>query len=264
MKIKGSVALITGGGRGIGEVCAKQLAKAGAKVSICDLIQEGIDRVVKDIKDAGGEAIGVKGNVVSEEDQTRFVKQTIDAFGKLNILIPSAGIIRDGTVVTTDKETGKVVKKMSLDQWKSVIDINLTGTFLSIRDAIEAMVNGGWEGVIFVVSSINKIGQIGQLNYASTKVADALMPKILVGEFMLRNIKNIRVVGIAPGYVGTPILKEMDQKVLDTILGDVHLGRLIEPEEIARLMIHCIENDAINATTIEITGGICFNKSIAK
>ena len=80
MKIKDSVALITGGGRGIGEVCAKQLAKAGAKVSICDLIQEGIDRVVKDIKDAGGEAIGVKGNVVSEEDQTRFVKQTIDAF----------------------------------------------------------------------------------------------------------------------------------------------------------------------------------------
>ena len=264
MKIKGSVALITGGGRGIGEVCAKQLAKAGAKVSICDLIQEGIDRVVKDIKDAGGEAIGVKGNVVSEEDQARFVKQTIDAFGKLNILIPSAGIIRDGTVVTTNKETGKVVKKMSLEQWKSVIDINLTGSFLSIRDAIEAMVNGGWEGVIFVISSINKIGQIGQLNYASTKVADALMPKILVGEFMLRNIKNIRVVGIAPGYVGTPILKEMDQKVLDTILGDVHLGRLIEPEEIARLVIHCIENDAINATTIEITGGICFNKSIAK
>jgi 3-oxoacyl-[acyl-carrier protein] reductase len=264
MKIKGSVALITGGGRGIGEVCAKQLARAGAKVSICDLIQEGIDRVVKEIRDAGGEAIGVKGNVISEEDQARFVEQTIDAFGKLNILIPSAGIIRDGTVVTTDKETGKVVKKMSLDQWKSVIDINLTGTFLSIRDAIEAMVNGGWEGVIFVISSINKIGQIGQLNYASTKVADALMPKILVGEFMLRNIKNIRVVGIAPGYVGTPILKEMDQKVLDTILGDVHLGRLIEPEEIARLMIHCIENDAINATTIEITGGICFNKSIAK
>ena len=116
MEIKDSVALITGGGRGIGEVCAKELAKAGAKVSICDLEQEGIDRVVKEIKEAGGEAIGVYGNVVSEEDQKRFFIETIDAFGKLNILIPSAGIIRDGTVVSTDKETGKVVKKMSLEQ----------------------------------------------------------------------------------------------------------------------------------------------------
>ena len=264
MEVKGSVALITGGGRGIGEVCAKELAKAGVKVSICDLLQDGIDRVVEEIKDAGGEAIGVQGNVVSEEGQAKFIRETIEAFGKLNILIPSAGIIRDGTVVTTDKETGKVVAKMGLEQWQSVIDVNLTGTFLSIRDAIEAMVNGGWQGIIFVISSINKIGQIGQLNYSSTKVADALMPKILVGEFMLRNIRNIRVVGIAPGYVGTPILKEMDQKVLNTILKDVHLGRLIEPEEIAGLIIHCIENDAINATTYEITGGVCFTKSIAK
>jgi 3-oxoacyl-[acyl-carrier protein] reductase len=126
------------------------------------------------------------------------------------------------------------------------------------------MVNGGWGGIIFIISSINKVGQIGQLNYSSTKIADALMPKILVGEFMLRKIKNIRVIGIAPGYVGTAILKNMDQKVLNAILKEVHLGRLVEPEEVAHLMIHCIQNDAINATTIEITGGVCYNKSIAK
>lgn len=264
MKIRDSVALITGGGSGIGEVCAKELAKRGAKISICDLLQEGIDRVVKEIKDQGGEAIGVQGNVVSEKDQAQFIQKTIGAFGRLNILIPCAGIIRDGTVVTTDKETGKVIKKMSLDDWQSVIDVNLTGTFLSVREAIEAMVNGGWGGIIFIISSINKVGQIGQLNYSSTKIADALMPKILVGEFMLRKIKNIRVIGIAPGYVGTAILKNMDQKVLNTILKDVHLGRLVEPEEVANLMIHCIQNDAINATTIEITGGVCYNKSIAK
>ena len=264
MEIKGSVALITGGGSGIGEVCAKELVRCGAKAAICDVSQESIDRVVKEIRNLGGEAIGVKGDVTRETDQAKFIEKTIEAFGRLNILIPCAGIIRDGTVVTTDKETGKVIKKMSLVDWQSVIDINLTGTFLSVRDAIEAMVNGGWEGIIFIISSINKVGQIGQLNYSSTKVADALMPKILVGEFMLRKIRNIRVVGIAPGYVGTPILKAMDQKVLETILKDVHLGRLVEPEEVVRLMIHCIENDAINATTYEITGGVCYNKSIAK
>jgi 3-oxoacyl-[acyl-carrier protein] reductase len=264
MDIKGAVALITGGGSGIGETCAKELAKAGAKIAVCDMVPNGIDRVVKEIKDAGGEAIGIQGNVADEQDQAKFIAETVAAFGKLNILIPCAGIIRDGTVVKTDRETGKVVKKMSLAAWQAVIDVNLTGTFLSVRDAVEAMVNGGWEGVIFVISSINKEGQVGQLNYSSTKAAVALMPKILVGEFMLRRIKNIRVVGIAPGYVNTPILKGMNQAALNAIIKDVHIERPIEPEEIADLIMHCIENDAITATTLEITGGVCYNRSIAK
>lgn len=264
MDLKGSVALITGAGSGIGEICAKELAKQGVKIALCDMNQKSINKIVSQIKDSGGQAIGLCGNVSIEEDQARFVKETIKAFGKLNILIPSAGIIRDGTIVTTDKETGKVIKKLSLSDWQSVIDVNLTGTFLSIRDSIESMVNGGWEGIIFVISSINKEGQIGQLNYSSTKAAIALMPKILVGEFMLRKIKNIRVVGIAPGYVGTPILINMNQDALNFILKDVHIARTIAPKEISDTIIHCIKNDAIDATTIEITGGICYNKSRAK
>ena len=264
MKIQDCVAIITGGGSGIGEKCAEHLAKAGAKVAVCDLAQEGIDRVINQIKVAGGEAIGIQGNVVSEEDQAKFVRETVAAFGKINVVVPCAGIIRDGTLVKTDKETGKVVQKMSLEQWKSVIDVNLTGTFLSIREATEAMVNGGWPGVIFVISSVNKVGQVGQLNYSSTKVANALMPKVLVGEFMLRRIKNIRVVGIAPGYVNTPILQGMNQDALNAIIKDIHIGRLVEPEEISNLIQHCIENEAINATTLEITGGLCYPKNIAK
>ena len=115
MQIKGSVALITGGGNGIGECCARQLSKAGAKIAICDIVPEQIDRVVKEIRSAGGEAIGIRGNVAKEADQARFIAETLQAFGKLNIVIPSAGIIRDGTVVTTDRDSGKVVRKMSLD-----------------------------------------------------------------------------------------------------------------------------------------------------
>jgi len=264
MVINNSVALITGGAGGIGEVTAKALAAAGAKVVICDCVQDQIDRVVSEIKGAGGEAIGVYGSVTSEEDQSRFVSEAINAFGKLNIMIPFAGIIRDGTVVTPDKETGKVSKKLSFDSWKSVIDVNLTGTFLAIRESVEAMVNGGWDGIVFAISSIGKEGQVGQINYSSTKIAVAYMPKILVGEFMLRRIKNIRSVGIAPGFVATSILKGMNQEALAGILKDVHLGRLIEPEEIARLIMHCIENDAINGTTFEITGGLCYSKARAK
>ena len=264
MEIQGSVVLVTGGGNGIGEAVAKYFAQRGAKIAIVDMVQENIDRVLADLKAMGAEAIGVQANVTSEADTAKFIKATLDAFGKLNIAVACAGIIRDGMMLTVDKETGKVVRKLGLDKWQPVIDVNLTGTFLTLRDAAEAMVNGGWPGLLVTISSVNKVGQIGQLNYSSTKVADALMPKIIIGEFMLRGIRNVRCVGIAPGYTATPMLTGMNQEALKAILKDVHLGRLVEPEEIARLIGHCAENEAINATTLEITGGLCYPGGIAK
>lgn len=264
MEIKGSVALVTGGGNGIGEAVAKYLVKHGAKVALVDMVQKNLDRVVAEIKAMGGEAIGIQANVTSEAETAKFIQATLAAFGKLNIAVTCAGIIRDGTMLNLDKETGKVSKKMGLDKWQPVIDVNLTGTFLTLRDSAEAMVNGGWEGLLVTISSVNKVGQVGQLNYSSTKVADALMPKIIVGEFQMRGIKNIRCVGIAPGYTATPMLTGMNQDALKAILEDVHIGRLVDPEEIAKLIGHCVENGAINATTIEITGGLCYPKGIAK
>jgi 3-oxoacyl-[acyl-carrier protein] reductase len=264
MKIKDSVAIVTGGGNGIGEAVAKYFVQNGARVAVVDLAQANIDRVVKDIKAMGGEAIGVQANVSNEADTAKFVKATLDAFGKLNIVVACAGIIRDGTMLSLDKETGKVTRKMGLDKWQPVIDINLTGTFLTLRDGAEAMVNGGWEGLLVTISSVNKVGQVGQLNYSSTKAADALMPKIIVGEFQMRGIHNIRCVGIAPGYTATPMLTGMNQEALKGLLHEVQIGRLVQPEEIAALIGHCVENGAIDATTIEITGGLCYEHGIAK
>ncbi len=264
MKMKDSVAIITGGGNGIGESVAKYLVQNGAKVAIVDMAQKNIDRVVGEIKAMGGEVIGVQANVTSEADTAKFIKATLDAFGKLNIVVACAGIIRDATMLSIDKDTGKVTRKMGLDKWQPVIDINLTGTFLTLRDGAEAMVNGGWEGLLVPISSVNKAGQIGQLNYSSTKVADALMPKIIVGEFQMRGIHNIRCVGIAPGYTATPMLTGMNQEILKGLLHDVQIGRLVQPEEVAALIGHCIENGAIDATTIEITGGLCYDHGIAK
>jgi len=264
MEINGSVALVTGGGNGIGEAVVKHLSKLGAKVVIVDMVQKNIDRVVKDIKEAGGEAIGIQANVTSEADTARYIQGAIAAFGKINIVVSSAGIIRDGTMLSLDKETGKVSKKLDLAKWQAVIDTNLTGTFLTMRDAAEAMVNGGWPGLLVPISSVNKIGQVGQLNYSSAKVADALMPKIMVGEFLMRNIRNIRCVAVAPGYTATPMLTGMNQDALKSILADVHLDRLVAPEEIASLIGYIATNEALNATTIEITGGLCYPKGIAK
>jgi 3-oxoacyl-[acyl-carrier protein] reductase len=264
MELKNSVALVTGGGNGIGEAVVKHFVARGAKVAVVDLVQKNIDRVVADVQKMGGEAVGIQANVTSEADTARFVKGTIEAFGKLNIAVSSAGVIRDGMMLNLDKETGQVSRKLGLDKWQAVIDTNLTGTFLTMRDAAEAMVNGGWPGLLVPISSVNKVGQVGQINYSSAKVADALMPKIIVGEFLMRGIRNVRCVAIAPGYTATPMLTGMNQDALKAILQDVHLGRLIAPEEIASMIGTCVENEALNATTIEITGGLCYPGGIAK
>jgi 3-oxoacyl-[acyl-carrier protein] reductase len=264
MELKNSVALVTGGGNGIGEAVVKHFVARGAKVAVVDLVQKNIDRVVADVQKMGGEAIGIQANVTSEADTARFVKGTIEAFGKLNIAVSSAGVIRDGMMLNLDKETGQVSRKLGLDKWQAVIDTNLTGTFLTMRDAAEAMVNGGWPGLLVPISSVNKVGQVGQINYSSAKVADALMPKIIVGEFLMRGIRNVRCVAVAPGYTATPMLTGMNQDALRAILQDVHLGRLVAPEEIASMIGYCVENEALNATTIEITGGLCYPGGIAK
>jgi len=264
MEIKGSVVLVTGGGNGIGEAVVKYFAKRGAKVAIVDMVQKNIDRVVKEVKEMGAECIGIQANVTSEADTARFIQGTLEAFGQLNICVSSAGIIRDGTMLSLDKETGQVSKKLGLDKWAAVIDTNLTGTFLTMRDAAEAMVNGGWPGLLVPISSVNKCGQVGQINYSSAKVADALMPKIIIGEFLMRGIRNVRCVAIAPGYTATPMLTGMNQEALKSILEDVHLGRLVSPDEIASIIGTAAENEALNATTIEITGGLCYPKGIAK
>ncbi|MFI5284301.1 MAG: SDR family NAD(P)-dependent oxidoreductase [Candidatus Dormibacterales bacterium] len=258
------MAVVTGGGNGIGEAVVKHFARHGAKVAVVDVMQRNIDRVVEDVRGMGGECIGIQADVTSEADTARFIRGAVEAFGKLNIAVSSAGIIRDGTMLSLDKETGRVSKKLGLDKWQAVLDTNLTGTFLTMRDAAEAMVNGGWEGLLVPISSVNKVGQVGQINYSSAKVADALMPKIIVGEFLMRGIRNIRCVAIAPGYTATPMLTGMNQDALRAILEDVHLGRLVAPEEIASMIGYCVENEALNATTIEITGGLCYPRGIAK
>lgn len=256
MQLQGLTAVITGGASGIGEAIAHYLAKQGVRVVLGDMNQEGIDRVVAAIKAAGGQAAGKVVNVTSDEDTAALMDYAIEQFKAINIVIPCAGIIRDGLFLSTDKETGKVKKAMSTADFKAVVDVNLVGSFITLREASVRMVNNGWEGVLFTISSVQKVGGVGQLNYSSTKAAVAMWPKLLVGEFQMRGIDKIRVVSIAPGYVGTPMVKGMDQGALAKIVSGVHLGRLIEPEEIASTIAYAVQNDAVNATCLEVTGGM--------
>jgi 3-oxoacyl-[acyl-carrier protein] reductase len=258
VNVKGSVAVITGGARGIGRALGMSLASAGAKVVLGDVLGEALDRSVREIRAAGGEAVAVRADVTRDEDVERLMEAAIERFGALHVVCANAGIIRDGLMLSRDPATGKIQHVMTSDEFRAVMEVNLVGAFITLREGARRMAEHGWPGVLLVISSINKTGQPGQINYSSTKAAVALWPKILVSELHMCGVRNVRVVGIAPGYTGTEGLRSMSPEALDAVLKDVPLGRLIEPEELASTIKHVIENEAINGTTIEVTGGVTY------
>lgn len=257
LDIKGSVAVITGGGSGIGESIAKYWISGGGKVVLGDVFPEGLERVKKEIESMGGEAATLTMDVTKEEDNAALAQVAIDRFGAINLVVPCAGIIRDGLFLAPDRETGKIKGKMSLQQFKDVIDINLTGVFLTVRECAEQMVNHNCKGLICLISSTGSLGTAGQLNYSSTKAAMSVMPKVITAEFFRRGFADkIRCVAVAPGYVGTAMVKGMNQKALEKILENVPINRLVEPEEVASLIGELYRNEAINGDVYFIHGGL--------
>lgn len=257
LEIKDAVAVITGGGSGIGLALSKYWVKNGGKVLIADISKEALQNAEAMLYEMGGEVLAVTANVTNEKDCSDIADKAIEKFGKINLVAPFAGVIKDGMMISPDRETGKISKKMSLEDFQFVIDINLTGVFLTIRECAERMVNNNCKGLICLVSSTGSLGTAGQINYSSTKAAISVMPKVLTGEFFRRGLADkIRCVAVAPGYVGTDMVKNMNQKALDGIIDSVPIGRLIEPEEVASLVCELYRNEAMTGDTYFIHGGL--------
>ena len=255
--IKGSVAVITGGGGGIGFALAKHWVQNGGKVVLADVIEEPLNKAADQLRAMNGEVATVIGNVTSEADSAKVADTAIEQFGQINLVAPFAGIIKDGMMVSPDRETGKVSKKMAFDDFKKVIDINLNGVFLTVRDCAERMINNNCKGLICLVSSTGSLGTAGQINYSSSKAAMSVMPKVITAEFFRRGLADkIRCMAIAPGYVGTDMVKNMNQKALEKILENVPIGRLVEPEEVAQLVTDIYRNEAIAGEVFFINGGL--------
>lgn len=254
LEIKDAVAVITGGASGIGLAMARYWVGCGGKVVIGDVVEESLQQAAAQF---GPAAVTVTCNVTREDDNARLADAAIAAFGQINLVAPFAGIISDAMMVSPDRQTGKVTQKMSLDQFRKVVDINLTGVFLTVRECTERMVNHGCKGLICLVSSTGSLGTAGQINYASTKAAMSVMPKVITAELFRRNLADrIRCVAVAPGYVGTAMVKGMNQKALDKILENVPIGRLIAPEEVASLVAELYRNEALAGEVFFIHGGL--------
>lgn len=257
LDIKGAVAVITGGGSGIGESIAKYWVQQGGKVVLGDIVPTGLDRVEGEIKEMGGQVATIKVDVTDENDNAALARLAIDTFGAINLVVPCAGIIKDGLFLAPDRETGKIKGKMSLEQFQAVLNINVTGVFLTIRECGEQMINHDCSGLICLISSTGSLGTAGQINYSSTKAAMSVMPKVITAEFFRKKLSHkIRCAAVAPGYVGTEMVKGMNQKALDRIIENVPINRLIEPEEVASLIGELYRNEAINGDTYFIHGGL--------
>jgi 3-oxoacyl-[acyl-carrier protein] reductase len=254
LEIHDSVAVITGGGSGIGLSLAKYWLAQGGKAVLADVVEANLDKAKEELE---GDVVTVLCDVTREEDSARLADTAIETFGQINLVAPFAGIIKDGLLVAPDRETGKVTKKMLLDDFKAVIDINLTGVFLTVRECAERKINHNCKGLICLVSSTGSLGTAGQINYSSTKAAMSVMPKVITAEFFRRGLADrIRCVAVAPGYVGTPMVRNMNQKALDYIIGQVPIGRLIEPEEVAMLVGDIYRNEALAGEVFFIHGGL--------
>ena len=251
MDLNGKVVAVTGGGQGLGRSMAVVLAAKGAKIALIDLNQDKLDETVALCKAAGGDAKSYIANIAKEEDVISTFDQIAADFGTLNGLINNAGILRDGLMIKA--KDGEIIKKMSLAEWQAVIDVNLTGVFLCGREAAERMIKLGAEGVIINISSISKVGNMGQSNYSAAKAGVAAMAVTWAKELARY---NIRCAAIAPGFIATEMVASMKPDALEKMTAGIPLKRLGLPEEIGHSCAYIFENDYFTGRVIEMDGGL--------
>jgi glucose 1-dehydrogenase len=252
--LSGQTALVTGGSSGIGDATSIALAQAGAKVGINYLNgRESAEELAGHIQKAGGHAVVLQANVSKESDVQTMFSQLIDAFGRLDILVANAGLQRDAAIT-----------EMTLEQWRTVIDVNLTGQFLCAREAIKqflaqrASPHSKARGKIICMSSVHEvIPWAGHVNYAASKGGIMLMMKSLAQEVAE---KKIRVNGIAPGAIKTNINKGVwsDREQARQLLKLIPYGRIGEPEDVAKAAVWLAsdESDYVTGTTLFVDGGM--------
>ena len=243
-RLTGKVSIITGGAQGIGLATALKFSREGATVVVCDIRQAAVDAAVAQCQEAGAKALGMVVDVTQREMVDAMVQQVLSQMGRIDVLVNNAGITQDARL-----------QKMTIEQFDRVIDVNLRGVFHCSQAVADAMVKQG-SGVILNASSVVGIyGNFGQTNYAATKFGVIGFTKTWSREL---GPKGVRVNAVAPGFVATPILSTIPDKVLQEMIDRVPLKRLGQPEDIANVYAFLASDDAayINGAVLEVSGGM--------
>jgi 3-oxoacyl-[acyl-carrier protein] reductase len=251
MQLKDKVVAVTGGARGIGKAIAQAFIDRGARVAIIDLSPADLEAARADFAVAGAQVRTYAANVAREDQVIAALSGIVADFGRLDVLVNNAGIIKDGLLVkATD---GVVTGRMGLEQWQAVIDVNLTGVFLCGREAAERMIGLGNGGLIINISSISKCGNAGQTNYSAAKAGVTAMAVVWAKELARY---GIRAASIAPGFTRTDILAGMPPEMLEKVTAPVPLKRLGLPEEVAHAAVFIAENDFFTGRALDVDGGL--------
>lgn len=243
-RLENKISIITGAAQGIGLATALKFAQEGAIVIVCDVKQAAVDAAVAKCQAHGADAAGYVMDVTRREQVDAVVADVKARFGRIDVLVNNAGITQDARL-----------QNMTLEQFDRVVDVNLRGVFHCAQAVADTMVAQG-RGVILNASSVVGIyGNFGQTNYAATKFGVIGFTKTWSREL---GPKGVRVNAVAPGFIATPILETIPDKVITEMAHRVPLRRLGQPEEIANVYAFLASDEAsyVNGAVLEVSGGM--------
>ncbi len=243
MRLAREIAIITGAARGIGKAITLALVKEGAAVVLSDVSEE-VHQVAKEIRQSGGEATSIVGNVTKQADCEAMVDLALTTFNKLDILVNNAGITKDNLLL-----------RMSEEDWDAVLEINLKGTFLCTKAAIKPMMKQRSGKIINIASVIGQMGNTGQANYSASKGGVIAFTKTMAKELGSR---NIRVNAIAPGFIESKMTEVLTEEARTRLLSLIPLGTLGKPEYVADAVVFLASSEACYLTgqVINVDGGM--------
>lgn len=238
------IAIVTGASRGLGSAIAAEFAKEGAKVTVNYYqSKEPAEALVKEIKDAGGEAIAVHAGVAHPDECAALVETTVKEFGGLDILVNNAGVNRDRTI-----------RRMTAEEWREVIATDLDSVFYCTYAAVPHMIERGGGRIVNMSSIIGQMGNLGQSNYAAAKAGIVGFSKSAAQELARF---NITVNALCPGFIETDMVMNLTDEVQEALLAKIPLGRFGEPEEVAAITrFLCTEGGYVTGAQININGGM--------
>lgn len=244
MELRDRVAIVTGGGQGIGKAISLGLAKNGAGVVITDVNYESADNVAKEIENQGGSALAYKMDVSNCEEVGGTVDKILDKYGRIDILVNNAGITRDSLLL-----------RMKEEDWDKVLSINLKGVFNCTKAVLRSMLKERWGRIVNVASIVGLIGNAGQANYSASKAGIIGFTKTVAREVASR---NVTVNAVAPGFIATEMTKVLPDDVKENLMKQIPLGRLGSVEDVAEVVLFLVSEKAgyITGEVIRIDGGM--------
>jgi 3-oxoacyl-[acyl-carrier protein] reductase len=245
LDLTGKTAIITGAGRGIGRDIARKLSSMGANVVINDIAAStDADDAAREINEAGGNAICLKGDVRNYEEVEKIIQNTIDKFGRIDILVNNAGITKDGLMM-----------RMSEQDWDDVLDINLKGAFHTIKAASRPMMKQRSGTIVNVASIVGVMGNPGQANYVASKAGLIGLTKTTAKELASR---GITCNAVAPGFIRSAMTDKLTDAVKEEYFKSIPLGRFGETEDVANVIAFLASDLAkyVTGQVIHIDGGL--------